>query len=121
MVSKLLQHQREMFFVFFFILRVDQYVIDEHHNKLVQILHKVLVHQIHIVGRGFSQSKRHHRILIQTIPENEVSLQKVTFSYLQLILYRSKIDFREHIRTMELTKQIFNPRQRVLILDGNLS
>jgi hypothetical protein len=44
----------EMFFVFFFALGVKQYVIDEHHIKLVHLLHKVLVHQNHIVGRGFS-------------------------------------------------------------------
>jgi hypothetical protein len=62
-----------MFFVFFFILRVDLYVIDEHYDELVQIFHKVIVHQIHIVGWGFSQSKRCHRILIRTIPQNEGS------------------------------------------------
>jgi hypothetical protein len=60
-----------MFFVFFFILRVDQYVIDEHHNKLVQILHNILVHEIYIVGQGFSQSKIHHYLLVRTIPQNE--------------------------------------------------
>jgi hypothetical protein len=109
-----------VFFVFFFILRVDQYIIDEHHDKLVQILHKVLVHQILIVGWGFSQSKINHHILVQTIPENEGSLREVTFLYLQLILSRSKIDFRDHTRNMELIKQTFNPRQRVLVLDSNL-
>jgi hypothetical protein len=106
--------------MFSFALGVNKYTIDEHYNELVQILHKVLVHQIHIVGRGFSQSKRHHRILIQTIPQNEGSLQNVTFSYLQLILSRSNIDLREHTRTMELTKQIINPWQWVLVLDSNL-
>jgi hypothetical protein len=60
-LSKLLQYQTEMFFL---TLRVDQYVIDEHHDELVQILHKKLVHHIHKVCWGISQSKRHHRILI---------------------------------------------------------
>jgi hypothetical protein len=54
MISKLLQYQVEMFFKFFFILRVDQYIIDEHHDKLVQILYKDFVHQIHKVGWGIS-------------------------------------------------------------------
>jgi hypothetical protein len=88
MVMKLLQHQTEMFLMFFFILRVDQYIIDEHHDKLIQILHKFLVHQIHIVGQDFNQFKIHHHLLVQTIPQNEGRLQKVTFSYLQLILSR---------------------------------
>jgi hypothetical protein len=79
MVLKLLQYQTEMVFMFLFILRVDQYVIDEHHNKLVQILYKFLVHQIHRVGQGINQSKIHHYILVQTIPQNEGRLRKVTF------------------------------------------
>jgi hypothetical protein len=72
--------------VSFFILRVDQYVIDEHHDKLGSILHKFLVHQTHIVGQDFNQSKIHHRLLVRTIPQNEGKLQNVTSSYLQLIL-----------------------------------
>jgi hypothetical protein len=82
MVLKLLQHQTEMFLVFFYILRVEQYVIDEHHDKLVQILYKFLVHQIHIVGRDLNQSKIYHRLLVQTIPQNEGRLWNVTSSYL---------------------------------------
>jgi hypothetical protein len=31
-----------------------------------------------------------------------------------------KIDLREHTCTMELIEHIINPRQRTLILDGNL-
>jgi hypothetical protein len=36
LVSKLLQYQTEMFFMFFFILSADQYIIDEHYAKLAQ-------------------------------------------------------------------------------------
>jgi hypothetical protein len=110
-----------MFFVFFFILRVDQYVIDEHYDELVQIFHKDLVYQIHKVGQGFYQSKIHHYLLVRTTSQNEGRLRKVTWLYFQLILSRLKIDFREHMRTMELIKQTINPRQWVLVLDGNLS
>jgi hypothetical protein len=101
---KLLRYQTEMFFMLFFALGVNQHTIDEHYDELVQILHKVLVHHILIVGWGFSQSKIHHRILVQTIPQNEGSLRKVTFLYIQLILSRSKIDLREHTCTTELIK-----------------
>jgi hypothetical protein len=79
MVLNLLQHQIEMFLMFFFILRVDQYIIDERHDQLVKILHKFLVHQIHIVGWDFNQSKLHHRLLVRTIPQNEGRLWKVKF------------------------------------------
>jgi hypothetical protein len=33
---------------------------------------------------------------------------------------RSKIDLREHTHPTELIEWIINPRQRVLVLDGNL-
>jgi hypothetical protein len=104
----------------FFALGVNQYVIDEHYDELVQIIHKVLVHQIHRVGQSISQSKINHHILVQTIPQNECNLRNVTFSYLWLILSQLKIDFIEHTCNMELIKQTINPRQRVLVLDGNL-
>jgi hypothetical protein len=63
----------EMFFVFFFILGAYHYIIDEYYDELVQILHKDLVHHIHKIGWSVSQSKRHHRILVQTIPRKEGS------------------------------------------------
>jgi hypothetical protein len=90
--------------MFFFALGVNQYTIDEHYDELVQILHKVLVPHILIAGWCFSQSKIHHRILVQTVPQNEGSLRKVTFLYLQEILSRSKIDLREHTCTTKLLK-----------------
>jgi hypothetical protein len=104
MVSKFLLCQTEMFFGFFFALGVNQYTIDEHYDELVQVFHKDLVYQIHKVGWSFNQSKIHHRLLVRTIPQNEGNLWKVTCLYFQLILSRSKINFREHTCTMELTK-----------------
>jgi hypothetical protein len=80
----------------FFILGVDQYIIDEHHDKLVQILHKNLVHQIHKVDWGISRSKRHHRILIQTIPHDKGNLWYVNLLYLQLMIFWSKINHTLH-------------------------
>jgi hypothetical protein len=77
-----------MFFLFFFTLGVYQYTIDEHHDKLVQILHKDLIHQIHKVGWAFSRSRRHYCILIQTTPQ-KLALAQIGVSHL-------KIDLREH-------------------------
>jgi hypothetical protein len=54
MVSKILQYQTEMFFVFFFALGVNQYTIDEHSDELVQIFQKGIADQIHKVGRSIS-------------------------------------------------------------------
>jgi hypothetical protein len=40
-----------MLLMLFLVLGLIQDVINENHNKLVQILHKDLVHQVHEVGR----------------------------------------------------------------------
>jgi hypothetical protein len=106
--------------MFFFAFGVNHYTLDEHYDELAQIFHKDLVYQIHKVDRDFYQSKIHHHLLVRTIPQNEGRLWKVTCLYFQLILSRLKINFREHMRTMELIKQTINPRQQVIVLDGNL-
>src|SRR6185437_8234045 len=45
MLSKLLQHKPQVLLMLLLILGVNQDIINEHHNKLIQILHKHLVHQ----------------------------------------------------------------------------
>jgi hypothetical protein len=52
--------QYEMFFMLFLTLRKNQDVINEDHDKLVQLFHENLVHQVHEVSGGIGQTKRHH-------------------------------------------------------------
>jgi hypothetical protein len=47
-------------------------------------------------------------------------LRYVALSNPQLMVSRPKIGLREHTCTTELIKHIINPRQRILVLDGNL-
>jgi hypothetical protein len=44
MIPELLQYQVEMFLMFFFILGVNQDIVDEHHHELIQIVHEDFVH-----------------------------------------------------------------------------
>jgi hypothetical protein len=53
-----------MFFMFFLTPREYQYVINEYHNKLIELLHEYLVHQMHEVCRCVGQTERHHCELI---------------------------------------------------------
>jgi hypothetical protein len=57
-----------MFLMFFLCLGVNQDIIDENHNKLIQVLHKHLIHEIHEIGRGIRKPKAHYGILIKSIP-----------------------------------------------------
>jgi hypothetical protein len=57
MVIKSLQNNLKMLLVLFFILGVDQDVIDEDHDKLVQLRHEYGVHQVHEMCRSIGESK----------------------------------------------------------------
>jgi hypothetical protein len=60
-----------MLLMLFFILRVDQDVINEYHDKLVQLRHEYGVHQVHEMCMSIGESKRHNQILIQPVSGRE--------------------------------------------------
>src|SRR4051812_8362663 len=91
MLTKCPQHYPQVTIMLLFRFGIDQNIIDEHHKKLVKVLHKDLIHEIHEVSRGIGQPKRHHRVLIVTIPSLKCGLWNIRFSNLQLMITRSKV------------------------------
>jgi hypothetical protein len=77
LLSQHLQHKPQMFLMLLLIFGLNQDVINEHHHKLNQVLHKNFVHQIYEVGRCIGQSKRHDGVLIVSIPSSECSLRNI--------------------------------------------
>jgi dynactin complex subunit len=77
MVAKSLQDNMKMLLMLFLILGVDQDVVNEDHDKLVQLWHEYEVHQVHKMCKSISESKRHNQLLIQPIPGGEGSLRDV--------------------------------------------
>ena len=57
MFPELLENQTQMLLMLLFILRVDQYIGNEHHDELIQKFHKHFVHHVHEIGRRVSQTK----------------------------------------------------------------
>jgi hypothetical protein len=57
MVSKSLQNNSEMLHMLIFTLGIDQDVVNEEHEKLVQLWHEYRVHQIHEMCRSIGESK----------------------------------------------------------------
>jgi hypothetical protein len=76
----------KMLLMLFFILGVDQDVVNEDHNKLVQLWHEYGVHQVHEMCRSIDESKRHNQILLQPIPGREGSFWDVFRTDLDLIV-----------------------------------
>jgi hypothetical protein len=77
MVLKSLQNNAEMPRMLFFILGVDQDVVNEDHNKLVQLWHEYGVHQVHEMCRSINESKWYNQILIQPVPGGEGNIRNV--------------------------------------------
>jgi hypothetical protein len=57
MATKSLQNNPKILRVLFFILGVDQDVINEDHDKLVQLRHEYRVHQVHKMCGSIDESK----------------------------------------------------------------
>jgi hypothetical protein len=92
MVVKSLQDNMKMLLMLFFILGVDQDVINKDHDKLVQLQHEYRVHQVHEMCRSIGEFQRHNQILIQPIPGGEGSLRDVFQTDLDLMVTLMEID-----------------------------
>jgi hypothetical protein len=86
MVSKSLQNNAEMSCMLIFTLGIDQDVINEDHDKLVQLWHEYRVHQVNEICRSIGESKRHNQILIQPVPGGEDSLRNVFWVDFDLVI-----------------------------------
>jgi hypothetical protein len=95
MVMKSLQNNPKMLLMLFFIPGVDQDVINEYHDKLVQLRYEYRFHQVHEMCRSIGESKRHNQVLIQPVPSRECSLRNIFRMDLDLMITRTKIDLGE--------------------------
>jgi hypothetical protein len=48
-----------MFGMFFLVFGIDEDIIDKDHYELVELRHKHGVHEVHEVGWGIRETKRH--------------------------------------------------------------
>jgi hypothetical protein len=66
-----------MFLMLYFRLRANQNIVDEDHNKLIQVLHKHLIHEVHEIGWCIHKSEGHHDILVESISGAERCLGNI--------------------------------------------
>jgi hypothetical protein len=102
-----------------FTLGIDQDVVNENHDKLVQLRHKYGVHQVHEMCRSIGEPKRHNQILIQPVPRRESSLKNVFRVDLELMITRMKIDLRKDFCTGKLIEKNVDTSQWILVLDSD--
>jgi hypothetical protein len=119
MVSKSLQNNSEMLRMLFFTLEIDQYVVNEDHDKLVQLRHEHGVHQVHEMCMIIGESKQHNQILIQLVPGTKGSLRDIFRIDLDLMITRTEIDLRKDSCTDKLIKENIDTGQQILVLNGD--
>jgi hypothetical protein len=119
MVMKSLHNIPKMLLMLFFILGVDQDVVDEDHDKLVQLRHDYRVHQVHEICRSIGESKRHNQILIQPIPSGESSLRDVFQIDLDLMITQMEIDLEKDLSTGKLIKKNIDAGKIIFVFDGD--
>jgi hypothetical protein len=118
MITQSLKHNAEMLFMLFLTFQKDQDVINEAHDKLVQLFHENWVHQLHEVSGGVGQTKRHHQILIKTVSGGESSLWDIFFTDLDLMIARTKVNLQKDLRSNPLIEQEVNAGQWIFVLHG---
>jgi hypothetical protein len=117
MVSKSFQNNSEMMHMLLFTLVIDQDVINEDHDKHVQLRHEYRVHQVHGICRSIGESKRYNQILVQLVPGGEGSLRDIFQTDLDLMITRTEINLGKDSCTDKLIKENVDAGQWIFVLD----
>jgi hypothetical protein len=118
MISQTLKDNSEMFGMVLLVFGIDKDIIDEDHYEFVELRHKHRVHEIHEVGWGICETKRHHQELVKTITSGESSFRNVTRSNFDFMITRTKIDLGENFGSSQLIKKNIDSGKRIFVLDG---
>jgi hypothetical protein len=119
MISQTLKDNSEMFGVFFLSFGIDENIIDKDHDEFIELRHEHGVHEVHEVGWGICETKRHYQELVKTITSGESGFRNVARSNLDLVITRTKVDVREDFGTSQLIKKNIDSGKRVFVLDGD--
>jgi ribosomal protein L44E len=119
MISQTLKDNSKVFGMFFLALGIDENIIDKDHDEFVELCHKHRVHEVHEVGWGIRESKRHYQELVKTITSGEGGFRNVTRSNLDLVITRTKVNFREDFGSSQLIEKNIDSGKRVFVFDAD--
>jgi hypothetical protein len=108
-----------MFGVFLLAFGIDEDIIDKDYDEFIELRHEHGVHEVHEVGWGISESKRHYQELVKTITSGKGSFSNVARSNLDLVITRMKVNLREDFGTSQLIKKNIDSGKRVFVFDGD--
>jgi hypothetical protein len=105
--------------MFFLAFGIDENIIDIEHDEFIELRHENGVHEVHEVGWGICETKGHYQELVKTITSGESGFKNVTRSNLNLVITRTKVNFREDFGSSQLIKKNIDSGKRVFVLDGD--
>ena len=120
MVPKCLENNPQMILMLLLKLGVDQDVVNNDHNKLIQIGLEYPMHEIHECCWRIRQPEGHHCELEMPIPHPKRYLRDIYLPNPQLMVIVAKVYLGVDSRPSQLIKQIINFRLWIPILDRNL-
>jgi hypothetical protein len=119
MISQTLKDNSEVFGMFFLAFGIDENIIDKDHNEFIELRHDHGVHEVHEVGWGICETKRHYQELIKTTTSGESGFRNVTRSNLDLLITGTKVDLREDFGTSQLIEKNIDSGKRVFGFYGD--
>jgi hypothetical protein len=119
MISQTLKDNSEVFSMFFLALGIDENIIDKDDDKFVKLCHKHGVHEVHEVGWGIRETKRHYQELVKTITSGKSGFRNVTRSNFDLMIIITKVNLGEDFGSSQLIKKNIDSGERVFVLDGD--
>jgi hypothetical protein len=119
MISQTLKYNSEVFGMFFPASGIDENIIDKDHDKFVELCHEHGVHEVHEVGSGICETKRHYQELVKTITSGESGFRNVARSNFDLVITGMKVNLREDFGSSQLIKKNIDSGKRVFVLDGD--
>jgi hypothetical protein len=119
MISQMLKDNSEMLGMLLLVFGIDKDIIDEDHYEFVDLRHKHGVHEVHEVGWGICETKRHHQELVKAITSGETSFRNVTRSNFDLMITRTKIDLGEKSSSSQLIKKNIDSGKKIFVLYGH--
>jgi hypothetical protein len=115
----MLKDNSEVFGMFFLTFGIDEDIIDKDQDEFTELRHEHGVHEVHEVGWGIRETKRHYQELVKTITSGERGFRNVTRSNLDLVITRMKVNLREDFGSSQLIKKNIDSGKRVFVLDGD--
>ena len=101
-LSKLVEHQSQMFGMILLILGEDQDIIEIHQDEFIGIGVEDEIHHPREHWRSIDKAERHDNIFIRTKACSECCLGNIFFTNANLMITHTKVKLGEHFSTFEL-------------------